>query len=250
MSDQFHPSPDADIEPERYELFEPARYRFELERRDFLRVLAAMGGGLLVVSWLDGIAVAQESGRGGQGGSVPSGVASWVHIDKEGHVTVFTGKVEIGQNIRTSLAQVVGDELRVPLPTISLVMADTDLTPFDQGTFGSQTTPRMAPVLARAAATARELLIDRAAARWQVGRNTLTAEAGRVRANDGRSAGYGELVAAAELNGVVAGTPPFNRRPGGPRGARPPGRSTAPTSSRAATATLQTLSVPACCTGA
>jgi len=204
VSGRFPPWTDASLEPERYELVEPARYRFELERRDFLRVLGAMGGGLLVVSSLDGISGAQESGRGGQGGSVPSDVASWVHIDKEGRVTVFTGKVEIGQNIRTSLAQAVSDELRVPMRTISLVMADTDLTPFDQGTFGSQTTPRMAPVLARAAATARELLIDRAAAEWQVGRDTLTAEAGRVRAKDGRSAGYGELVDAAELKGVVA----------------------------------------------
>ena len=72
----------------------------------------------------------------------------------------ITGKVEIGQNIRTSLAQAVADELRVPLAAITLVMGDTDLTPFDSGTFGSQTTPRMAPQLARAAAAAREMLID------------------------------------------------------------------------------------------
>ena len=82
-------------------------------------------------------------------------------------MTVFTGKVEIGQNIRTSLTQTVADELRVPLSGIALVMADTDLTPFDQGTFGSRTTPTMAPQLAKAAATAREMLIDLAAARWQ-----------------------------------------------------------------------------------
>ncbi len=79
-------------------------------------------------------------------------------------MTVYTGKVEIGQNIRTSLAQTVADELRVSMGVISLVMADTDLTPFDQGTFGSRTTPTMAPQLARAAATAREMLIDLAAA--------------------------------------------------------------------------------------
>jgi isoquinoline 1-oxidoreductase len=194
----------SELEPERYELFEAGRYRFDLDRRDFLRVLTAMGGGLLVVANLDSPAEAQETGRAGQGQGTASELGAWLHIDRNGEVTVFTGKVEIGQNIRTSLAQAVADELRTPMATISMVMADTDLTPFDQGTFGSQTTPRMAPVLARAAATARELLVDRAATTWRVGRETLTADAGRVRAADGRSIGYGELVAAGDLKGTIA----------------------------------------------
>ena len=71
-------------------------------------------------------------------------LAAWLHIDEQGRVTAYTGKVEIGQNIRTSLAQTIADELRVPLTAITMVMADTDLTPYDAGTFGSQTTPRMA----------------------------------------------------------------------------------------------------------
>jgi len=206
MSDLIHrpDQRDTSIEPERYELFEPARYRFDLDRRDFLRVLSVMGGGLLVVANLDGSAGAQETGRGGQGQSTPSDLGAWIHLDRDGRVTVFTGKVEIGQNIRTSLAQTVADELRTPLDTVSMVMADTDLTPFDQGTFGSQTTPRMAPVLARAAATARELLIDRAAAQWHAQRDALSADAGRVRATDGRALSYGDLVASGDLKGTVA----------------------------------------------
>jgi isoquinoline 1-oxidoreductase len=148
MTDHWTP------EPERYELAEPGRYHFDLDRRDFLRILTVMGGGLLVVAARPGEPAAQESGRGGQGAGTTE-LASWLHIDREGRVTAFTGKVEIGQNIRTSLAQVIADELRVPMTAVSMVMADTDLTPFDQGTFGSRTTPTMAPVLARAA-TARE----------------------------------------------------------------------------------------------
>lgn len=197
MSDQLQ------FEPERYELVEPARYRFDLDRRDFLRVLSIMGGGLLVVATHPLDAAAQESGRGGQGAAT-SDLTSWIHIDRDGHVTAFTGKVEIGQNIRTSLAQVVADELRVPLATISMVMADTDLTPFDQGTFGSRTTPTMAPVLARAAATAREQLTSRAAAQWRVQPSVLTVDAGQIRASDGSSVTYGELVASGALTGVIA----------------------------------------------
>jgi nicotinate dehydrogenase subunit B len=194
---------DLRIEPERYELFESSPYRFEVDRRDFLRVFSAMGGGLLVVAALP-VSARQESGRGFARGPVSNGLASWLHIDEKGFVTGYTGKVEIGQNIRTSLAQTIGDELRVPLESIALVMADTDLTPFDQGTFGSRTTPTMAPVLARAAATAREMLIDRAAAAWNADRATLKAEAGTIVGAGGRSIRYGELTKGQKLTGVVA----------------------------------------------
>jgi isoquinoline 1-oxidoreductase len=194
-----------DLEPERYELGESRRYLFDLpdvDRREFLRVLTAMGGGLLVVATMP--VHAQESGRGAQNRPTPGDVASWVHIGADGRVTAYTGKVEIGQNIRTSLSQVIADELRVPLQSIAFVMADTDLTPFDQGTFGSRTTPTMAPQLAKAATAAREVLIDLAASAWQTDRSTLKADAGRVTAPDGRSIGFGELTRGKNLTGAVA----------------------------------------------
>src|SRR5207244_13634084 len=79
--------------------------------------------------------------------------------NEDGNVTVMTGKVEVGQNARTSLTQAVADELHVPLASTRVVMGDTDLTPFDMGTFGSRTTPTMAPQLRKAAAAARDMLI-------------------------------------------------------------------------------------------
>jgi isoquinoline 1-oxidoreductase len=191
------------VEPERYELDEAGTYLFEVERREFFRLL---GGGVLVAVALTE-AGAQESGRaGGQGRGPAPELAAWLHIDEKGQITVYTGKTEIGQNIRTSLAQTVADELGAPMTSISLVMADTDLVPFDAGTFGSQTTPRMAPVLARAAATAREMLIDRAATAWQADRATvtLTVRDGRVVHPDGRSVAFGELTKGQKLAGTVA----------------------------------------------
>ena len=113
----------------------------EVDRRDFLRVLTAMGGGLLVIATVPD-AEAQESGRAAQNRAAPGDLASWIHIGGDGRVTAYTGKVEIGQNMRTSLSQVIADELRTPLTSVAFVMADTDLTPFDQGTFGSRTTRR------------------------------------------------------------------------------------------------------------
>src|SRR5262249_39950703 len=193
------------LEPERYELSEPRRYTFELERREFIRLF---GGGLVVIAAASDL-LAQESGRAQGRNALPPEISAWVHIDEAGQVRGSTGKVEIGQNIRTSRAQTVADELRVPIASITMVMADTDRTPYDQGTFGSQTTPRMAPQLARAAAAAREMLIDQAAAKLPADRATLTARDGRVVARDGRSVTYGEVTKGQTLTGTIPANPPL-----------------------------------------
>ncbi|HET7618767.1 MAG TPA: molybdopterin cofactor-binding domain-containing protein [Vicinamibacterales bacterium] len=191
------------IEAERYEFDEASRYRFELERRDFIRLF---GAGLLVVVAAPEIAAQQqgESGRRGGREEASNELAAWLHIGEDGRVTACTGKVEIGQNARTSLTQTVADELRVPVASVAFVMGDTDRTPYDRGTFGSRTTPTMAPQMARAAATAREMLIDRAAQTWSVDRASLTAKDGRIAAPGGRTIGYGELTKGQTLTGMVA----------------------------------------------
>jgi len=196
------------IEPERYELGGPPAYRFALDRRDFLR---AAGAGVIVVSVLPG-ARGQESGGGRRGSpseaaeNQPADVGAWLHVAEDGAVTVYTGKVEIGQNVRTSLTQAVADELSTPPSAITLVMADTDLTPFDMGTFGSRTTPIMARQLRTMAAAARELLIGRAAERLAVDRQNLVVAEGKiVHEVTGRSLGFGEITKGERLVKVVSG---------------------------------------------
>jgi len=158
------------IETERYELFAEPAYNFHFDRRDFIK---SLGAGIVFIVPLSRALAQQERGQGesgrGRGNErQPNDIGAWIHIDEDGGVTVFTGKVEMGQNIRTSLAQAVAEELHVPLPMIHLVMGDTDLTPFDMGTFGSLSTPTMAPRLRKAAAAAREMLIDLAAQQLSV----------------------------------------------------------------------------------
>ena len=171
------------IDVERYELFAEGSYHFHFNRRQFMQTFGA--GIVLILPLRRMLAQEQgqrqqgESGRGFGGQRLPQDVGAWIHIDEDGRVNVFTGKVEIGQNIRTSLAQVIAEELHIPVSMIHLTMADTDLTPFDMGTFGSLTTPAMAPQLRRAAAAARELLIDLAA-------QQLSVEPGSVRIVDAR----------------------------------------------------------------
>jgi isoquinoline 1-oxidoreductase len=179
---------------------------FQLDRRDFLKLC---GGGLLVL--LEGSsAAAQEAGRSSRAHELPKEVSAWVHIDADGRVTVFTGKVEIGQNIRTSLAQLVAEDLRVPVGTITMVMGDTDLTPWDMGTFGSRSTPTMGPQLRTMASTARQMLIEAAAQRWKVDPSTLTAADGRVSNPKNRqSLTYGEITRGEKLTQSVSGDPPL-----------------------------------------
>src|ERR1044072_9524522 len=167
---------DLELEVERYELFAGPTYNFNFNRRQFLK---AFSGGIALIVPVSNLAartLQQEQGEsgGGRGNQrVPNDIGAWIHIDESGTISVFTGKVELGQNIRTSLTQAVAEELHVPLDVVRLVMADTDLTPFDLGTFGSLTTSRMAPQLRKAAAAARETLIARAAEQWKVERASV-----------------------------------------------------------------------------
>ncbi|HEY3860323.1 MAG TPA: molybdopterin cofactor-binding domain-containing protein [Verrucomicrobiae bacterium] len=192
------------LELERYELFEPRRYHFDVDRRDFFKIL---GFGLIILCVAEP-ASAQESGRGrrGGGGQIPSDVNAWLHISEDGAITVFTGKAEVGQNIRTSLTQAVAEELRTAAPAIKLVMADTLLTPYDAGTFGSQTTPQMASRLHRMGAAARETLFDLAADHFKADRASLKIADGKISNNgSGTAVTFGELTKGQKLVKSVTG---------------------------------------------
>jgi nicotinate dehydrogenase subunit B len=188
-------------EPERYELTERPMWQFDLTRREFVKSAAA---GIVILMFLDP-AEAQEARRRGGGGGGAQELSAWLHIAEDGSITVYTGKVEVGQNIRTSLTQVVADELNIPASSIQLVMGDTALVPFDAGTFGSRTTPVMARQLRQAAAAARELLLDLAAAHWKSGRTALKVEGTKVlNTSKGESIGFGELTRGQKLSRAVS----------------------------------------------
>jgi CO/xanthine dehydrogenase Mo-binding subunit len=183
-------------------------YRFELQRREFFKLL---GGGILVGMCASSV-LAQESGRKNRESEddLPTSLSAWLHVAEDGKVTVFTGKVEVGQNIRTSLSQQVAEELHAPLGSIALVMADTALTPFDMGTFGSRTTPTMGPRLRNVAATARQALVTLAAERWHVSADTLTASDGKISdPRTSKSVSYGDLSRGQELVTLIPDDPPL-----------------------------------------
>jgi len=197
--------------PERYELFAKPKYHFDWDRRDFFRLV---GGGIVVCLLVPGDADGQQprgkgKGRFGGGGGGPQEIGGWLHIAENGQTTVYTGKVEVGQNIRTSLSQAVAEELRLPVGSIKLVMADTRLCPPDGGTFGSRTTPDMAARLRRVAAAAREVLLDLAAEQMKADRSALAIADGKVtNAAAKTELTYGELTKGQKLTKTISGDPP------------------------------------------
>jgi isoquinoline 1-oxidoreductase len=196
------------LDLERYELAAPATYHFDVDRREFFRFL---GAGVLIVSVLKDAHAIQESGaNGAQSASLPREISAWLHIGEDGTVSVYTGKVEMGQNIRTSLTQAVAEELHVPVGSIQMVMGDTKLTPYDRGTFGSRTTPEMNLQLRKVASAARDTLIVLAASQWQVDRKRLTAADGKVTDSEGkRTVEYAALVKGKQLTQTLPADDPL-----------------------------------------
>ncbi len=165
----------------------------EVSRRKFLKIF---GGGIVVtVSANDLLALQEAPARRRFGRQLPNDFNAFLRIGEDGRVSCFTGKIEMGQGVVTSLAQMLADELEVSLETVDMVMGDTDLCPWDMGTFGSMTTRFFGPPLRAAAAEAREVLLELAAERLAVPRKQLTVSDGvvAVSGDSSRSVSYADL---------------------------------------------------------
>jgi len=208
----------------------------ELDAREYFEIL---GPGLVVVLGPQAL----ERGRGRALWSVGGG--AWLHVGEHGRVTAFTGKVDVGQDNRTALSLLIAEELRVPLDAVELVMGDTDLCPYDVGTFGSRSTPDAGEVLRHAAAAGRERLLRMAADGWEANPADVVAEDGAVQSLDGaRRSEYGQLVHGRELIEVASldalVTSPANWRTAG----RPTPRASAIACVRGAMTYTSDISLP------
>lgn len=130
--------------------------RPRVQRRDFFKLL---GGGIFIFfkAWnpLDLLAALAQQRR-----ALPTDFNAFLRIAEDGSVSCYTGKMEMGQGIITSLAQMMADELDVPMESVKMVMADTDLCPWDGGTNGSRTHRFFGPPMRAAAAEARAVLLQ------------------------------------------------------------------------------------------
>ncbi len=126
---------------------------------------------------------------------------AFLHIGADGRVTCLVGKVELGQGVMTSLPQLAAEELNVPLSSVDCVMGDTDLCPFDIGTFGSLSVRTLGPVLRAAAAEARAVLVQMAAERFKLEAADLEVKDGVItaRSDATKRVSYGELTAGKRI---------------------------------------------------
>ncbi len=185
----------------------------DLARRGLLQA-----GALVVVFSLAPRAFAQEGGAAqkpmapGLPGSLKTTplLDAWIRVDADGRITVFTGKAELGQGIKTALIQVAAEELDVAPGGLLLVTADTGRTPNEGVTAGSHSMQDSGTAILNAAANVRLLLTEAAAEVWRLAPDGLTTSGdGKIQAPDGRSLGYGDLAAGLSLH--------VEARPGAPR---------------------------------
>jgi nicotinate dehydrogenase subunit B len=158
-----------------------------MDRRDFLKVT---GGGLFLFFAIGDTSIFAQQRR-----ELPTDFNAFLRISPDGRVTCFTGKIEMGQGIVTGLAQMLADELDVPVDSVEMVMGDTDRCPWDRGTFGSLSTRAFGPALRQAGAEARRALLELAAERLKVPADRLTVENGIVadRSDHNHSVSYADL---------------------------------------------------------
>jgi nicotinate dehydrogenase subunit B len=159
----------------------------EVGRRDFFKIV---GGGIIVFFAAESAAPAlQGPPRGqappGMGGMPGMGAAAadlnaYLRIGEDGKVTVFSGKVELGQGNTTALAQMAAEELSVPLESVNMIMGDTDQCPWDMGTFGSMSIRIYGSALRSAAAEAKAVLLELASEQLKKPKSELTVGNGTV----------------------------------------------------------------------
>jgi CO/xanthine dehydrogenase Mo-binding subunit len=164
-------------------------------RREFLKT-----GGALVVCF--GAARAQGPFDTHPSHIDPKELDSWLAVAGDGTVIAHTGKCDFGQGIFTAQTQLVAEELCVPVARVKLIQCDTDSTP-DQGTTsGSQSSPTnfREENLALAAATAREALVEMAATRWKISSQEVTVSDGAITASGGRRVTYSQLIGGRQFH--------------------------------------------------
>lgn len=179
--------------------------KIEVTRREFVKD----GGGLLIGFSLVDSAVFPRVLAASPAETItapsPTRLDSWLRIDKEGLVHVFTGKTEIGMGVGTAYAQIVAEELDVPLDRVVMVMGDTAITA-DQGGVGGSTSIMLgAKPLRNASANARYLLTQMASQRLGVPVNGIEVKDGvvRVKGDASKNVSYAELIGAGDLNDTL-----------------------------------------------
>ncbi len=180
-----------------------------MDRREFLKVTGLTG--LVVFFGLPActakVSTREELWQAKFGGPPPTDFNAYLRVGADGRVTCYTGKIEMGQGVYTSLQQMLAEELDVRLSDVDIVMGDTMLSPWDAGTYASSTTRIAGPVLRRAGAEARQVLLEMAADKLQLPIASLQVENGVITSQGSLTSQvtYAELTKGKTLIGKAKG---------------------------------------------
>lgn len=196
MTDKKYSEPDAATET-----------AFSLDRRQFLKVL----GGGIIICFAPVFPGQTREALSAEAPALPEDYNAFLRIAEDGRVSCFTGKIEMGQGIITSLAEMLAEELDVPLQSVDMVMGDTDLCPWDRGTFGSMSTKFFGPPLRAAAAEARAVLLQLASENLNVPLEHLEVRSGHVvdKRAPKRGVSYGTLAKGKRIERHLDKKPPL-----------------------------------------
>lgn len=168
-----------------------------LSRRNFLRISGMTGAALTIGYAMPSLAnEAAEIFTAQKAAEEGIELTAWISIDKAGKVTILNHRSEMGQGSFQAVPQMIAEELEVNLDNVKIAFAPGSQTKYgSQLTGGSSTVRGAYKGLLRTGATAREMLIEAAAKKWNVNRNECYAENGFViHKPSGKKLGYGELV--------------------------------------------------------
>ncbi|HZP99487.1 MAG TPA: molybdopterin cofactor-binding domain-containing protein [Reyranella sp.] len=159
-------------------------------------------GGIVVAFTLAGRAEAKARRRDRLPGHLETypELESWIRVGDDGRITVFTGKAELGQGLKTALIQIAADELCVAPSAIQLITADTTLTPDEGVTAGSHSMQDSGTAILNAAANVRQLLTEAAAWRLVTSSDQIVLADGVASGPGGLRLSYGELAASIPLD--------------------------------------------------
>ncbi|WP_407681324.1 molybdopterin cofactor-binding domain-containing protein [Pseudomonas bohemica] len=171
--------------------------------------LLAKNGVLLIVD--DILPPSGPVAKGGTPTVKPKELGLFIAVDQDNTVYAFNGHVDLGTGIRTSLAQIVAEELDLQMDQVTMVLGDTERAPNQGATIASATLQISAIPLRNAAAEARRYLLQAAAQRWEIDPETLVIESGVIKAQDGRSCRFGELLVDQHIELRISGAAPLKR---------------------------------------
>jgi nicotinate dehydrogenase subunit B len=176
----------------------------KLDRREFLKNL---GGGIIIVFSISQMGFLTGC-KPGKGSDLPE-FNAYLRIKQDGRVDCYSGKIEMGQGVTTSLRQILADELEVGIDKVDIIMGDTELCPHDDGTWGSMTTRFHDPLIRAAAAEAREVLKKLASEKLGIPVEQLKAENGIIFGESDRNKNvtYAELTKGRKIVQTISEKP-------------------------------------------